>query len=324
MPALSWSPIVLALCVVPDAVAVPSPSSPSSFHERLRLCNEDLVHLNFALDFFVSVPEVDDEFVTAFISSTGTLQERAGILGAGVAKRTNPRAVAASEGVPSVSGGAAFAGASGGAGGVSGLPSASLPTATPAPSGTIARAASRVVTVMVTTVDVVRTVAAWCWSGFELLAGWRDAKLSVGGLNLHRHLLLTLYRARQLTLQGSSGQSMDGIILSPLPAGNSDGGKGAGAAGAGAAAGASSGPLSLFARDPDAVSLVDASGKPRPTVVLCNPNAGLYEQAGAQSDWMEYYLKMGFNVVMWNYRYACGFGREVALPGVCWSVTSIL
>jgi hypothetical protein len=50
-----------------------------------------------------------------------------------------------------------------------------------------------------------------------------------------------------------------------------------------------------------------------PTVLLCNPNAGYYEYAFYQNEWLEFYLQNGVNVCMWNYR---GFGRSEGSPSV--------
>ncbi|OMJ78947.1 hypothetical protein SteCoe_21119 [Stentor coeruleus] len=48
-----------------------------------------------------------------------------------------------------------------------------------------------------------------------------------------------------------------------------------------------------------------------PTIILCNPNAGLYEFALYQSEWLEYYVNSGINVFLWNYR---GYGRSTGSP----------
>jgi hypothetical protein len=48
-----------------------------------------------------NIPEVDDEFVTAFIASTGTVQQRANILVEGVARRSSRHGGAAPPEVPS-------------------------------------------------------------------------------------------------------------------------------------------------------------------------------------------------------------------------------
>ena len=44
-----------------------------------------------------------------------------------------------------------------------------------------------------------------------------------------------------------------------------------------------------------------------PTVIFCNPNAGSYEYMANQSEYLNYYVNNGVNVVLWNYR---GFGRS--------------
>ena len=48
-----------------------------------------------------------------------------------------------------------------------------------------------------------------------------------------------------------------------------------------------------------------------PTILLCNPNAGFYEFAYYQSEWLEHYVSSGANVFMWNYR---GYGRTKGKP----------
>jgi pimeloyl-ACP methyl ester carboxylesterase len=50
-----------------------------------------------------------------------------------------------------------------------------------------------------------------------------------------------------------------------------------------------------------------------PTVLLCNPNAGFYEFAFYQSEWLGFYLENAVNVCMWNYR---GYGRSGGRPTV--------
>ena len=48
-----------------------------------------------------------------------------------------------------------------------------------------------------------------------------------------------------------------------------------------------------------------------PTMLFCNPNAGFYEFAYYQSEWLEYYIRAGVNVMLWNYR---GYGRTKGRP----------
>lgn len=47
------------------------------------------------------------------------------------------------------------------------------------------------------------------------------------------------------------------------------------------------------------------------TVILCNPNSGLYECSHLQSDWIEYYTEFDCNVFLFNYR---GYGRNSGRP----------
>ena len=46
-------------------------------------------------------------------------------------------------------------------------------------------------------------------------------------------------------------------------------------------------------------------------MILCNPNAGYYEYVYYQSDWLDFYVSQGVNVVLWNYR---GYGRTTGTP----------
>ena len=46
---------------------------------------------------------------------------------------------------------------------------------------------------------------------------------------------------------------------------------------------------------------------------MCSSNAGLYEFSFSQSEWLEYYLAQGVNIVLWNYR---GFGRSTGSPDI--------
>jgi hypothetical protein len=57
--------------------------------------------------------------------------------------------------------------------------------------------------------------------------------------------------------------------------------------------------------------MADGSTPDTSTVLICNPNAGFYEFAYYQSEWLEFYLGNGINVFMWNYR---GYGRSMGRP----------
>ena len=48
-------------------------------------------------------------------------------------------------------------------------------------------------------------------------------------------------------------------------------------------------------------------------VMICNPNAGFYEFIYFQSEWLEFYLSRGINVILWNYR---GYGLSKGRPHV--------
>ena len=45
--------------------------------------------------------------------------------------------------------------------------------------------------------------------------------------------------------------------------------------------------------------------------MYCNPNGGYYEFTGTQNEWVEIYLSLGLNIVLWNYR---GYGRSQGYP----------
>jgi len=49
----------------------------------------------------------------------------------------------------------------------------------------------------------------------------------------------------------------------------------------------------------------------RPTIILCCPNAGYYEYMCYEGQWIDIYLKHGFQVFLWNYR---GYGRSTGRP----------
>jgi len=44
-----------------------------------------------------------------------------------------------------------------------------------------------------------------------------------------------------------------------------------------------------------------------PTMLFCNPNACYYEYLNFQTEWLDYYVNLGINLVIWNYR---GYGRS--------------
>lgn len=46
-------------------------------------------------------------------------------------------------------------------------------------------------------------------------------------------------------------------------------------------------------------------------MIYCNPNAGFYEFLFYDSEWIEFYLRLGINIVVWNYR---GYGRSEGHP----------
>lgn len=48
-------------------------------------------------------------------------------------------------------------------------------------------------------------------------------------------------------------------------------------------------------------------------MLFCNPNAGFYEFAFYQSEWFEFYMRAGINLMMWNYP---GYGRTKGPPSM--------
>jgi hypothetical protein len=61
----------------------------------------------------------------------------------------------------------------------------------------------------------------------------------------------------------------------------------------------------------DCMLISNPEGMDMPTIIFCNPNAGLYEFAYYQSEWLDYYISLGINVFLWNYR---GYGRSGGSP----------
>jgi hypothetical protein len=55
----------------------------------------------------------------------------------------------------------------------------------------------------------------------------------------------------------------------------------------------------------------EESQEDTPIVIFCNPNGGLYEYAVYQNNWLEFYLSLGIDFCMWNYR---GYGRTRGSP----------
>ena len=47
------------------------------------------------------------------------------------------------------------------------------------------------------------------------------------------------------------------------------------------------------------------------TMIICNPNMGYAEALQYSSEWLEFYLKRGINLVLWNYR---GFSKSTGIP----------
>jgi hypothetical protein len=59
--------------------------------------------------------------------------------------------------------------------------------------------------------------------------------------------------------------------------------------------------------------LVKCEEESQSAVMICNPNAGFYEFIYFQSEWLEFYLSRGVNVILWNYQ---GYGQSRGKPSV--------
>lgn len=46
-------------------------------------------------------------------------------------------------------------------------------------------------------------------------------------------------------------------------------------------------------------------------MIMCNPNFGFAELQQYSSEWPEFYLSYGINLVVWNYR---GYGKSTGAP----------
>jgi alpha-beta hydrolase superfamily lysophospholipase len=58
-------------------------------------------------------------------------------------------------------------------------------------------------------------------------------------------------------------------------------------------------------------------------MIFCNPNAGFAEYFQYQSDWLDYYVNMGINVFVWNYR-GFGLSEGIPSPNVIFKISIIL
>ncbi|KAG9402612.1 hypothetical protein AC1031_007219 [Aphanomyces cochlioides] len=95
----------------------------------------------------------------------------------------------------------------------------------------------------------------------------------VANLSLMRADLIVRYHGRQVWVESADGHAIDGMFIPGL-----------------------------------GLSHENNTGR---TVLLCNPNCGLYEFHHFQSDWIQFYTKFGINVFVFNYR---GYGRCKGYP----------
>ncbi|EGR34522.1 hypothetical protein IMG5_008710 [Ichthyophthirius multifiliis] len=57
--------------------------------------------------------------------------------------------------------------------------------------------------------------------------------------------------------------------------------------------------------------LIQETSSKDKVIIYCNPNGGYYENLFYDSDWLEFYLKKGINLLVWNYR---GYGNSQGIP----------
>jgi hypothetical protein len=134
------------------------------------------------------------------------------------------------------------------------------------------------------------------WTVREMLNNYQAARapmLGVASIDLARAELELRFGARQFWVPAADGTRIDAVLVP--------------AAGGAAAEGAAPAP----APSPAPLIALGALGAAARTVLLCNPNCGLYEFAQYQSQWLEFYRRHGFNVIMYNYR---GYGRSEGRP----------
>ena len=147
---------------------------------------------------------------------------------------------------------------------------------------------------------VVAALAAHAAKAQAYYEAFKRAKIPYSGTFSLRYLRASLgaaYKGEQFWVNLSDGNSMDAMFL-PGDGGDDDGDDGARKQG--------------FAA---------ATGK---TMIICNPNACIYEFFAAQSSWIIFYVRLGINVVVYNYR---GYGRSQGRPypgALCSDAESLL
>lgn len=99
--------------------------------------------------------------------------------------------------------------------------------------------------------------------------------LAIGGLDLMRADLSFRMNGEQVWVESKNGVRIDGMLIKGPP------------------------------------NAPKPSHPDKRTVLICNPNAGLYELHHFQSDWIMFYTRLGFDVFIYNYR---GYARSTGTP----------
>jgi hypothetical protein len=125
-----------------------------------------------------------------------------------------------------------------------------------------------------------------------------------------RCLLQQKFKVDRISLVGCDNNTIDGVVFPasvlfahPTSSGNSSGGGGSGSSSTSSGGGAGS-----------AAMHTEMGMSTLGLVIFCSPNAGFYEtisQCDFNSSWVGFYLKMGYDVCMFNYR---GYGLSTGVP----------
>eukprot|EP00939_MAST-03C_sp_MAST-3C-sp1_P000758 g758.t1 len=150
------------------------------------------------------------------------------------------------------------------------------------------------------------SLRALAGAGARLFRQYRRARVpskSVGSLDVMRHGLLSRYHGATVeSVDVGEGVVLDGVYV-PSPKSLST---------------ASRGDRILEdkkAADASAPTTADDADEERPAskrvVIICNPNAGLYECNHTRASWLEFYRDRGHDIFIYNYR---GYGRSTGYP----------
>ena len=129
-----------------------------------------------------------------------------------------------------------------------------------------------------------------------------DRPMCVAGLGYHRQSLAVLKCGKQIWVQTIFGYKIDAMVFpSVLNVARVTGTPATLIPSARAAQIAGSLELQAKLASSAGDLFRCADGSVPPLVVMCNPNAGMYEQSGNSCEWLDFYGKLGFNVVEFNY-----------------------